>query len=249
MAVGLSKNVDSFGFRMRGHDVLRVEALSDVVFGFALTLLVVSLEVPRTFDQMIHAMRGFPAFGITFLLLTAVWRTHYYFFRRYGLHDPRTMTLNTVLLFVILFYVYPLKFLFNFNLAPLTGASIMIHDTGGTIIPPIRPAQVPVLMTVFGVGFAAVYVLFALMYQNAYLMRTTLGMNPVEEFDTSVAIVGNAILAGTAVVATIVSLALGGRTAGYAGWTYATIPISMYVLRRVTARRRNELAAEMPLAL
>ena len=113
MATTAGKNPDHGAFRMRGHDVLRVEALSDVVFGFALTLLVVSLEVPRTFNQMIDAMRAFPSFAITFLLLITVWRTHYNFFRRYGLHDPRTVRLNTVLLFVILFYVYPLKFLFT----------------------------------------------------------------------------------------------------------------------------------------
>ena len=87
MAVAVSDNLDLAVFRMRGRDVLRVEALSDVVFGFALTLLVVSLQVPRTFDQMIDAMKEFPSFAITFFLLTAVWRTHYYFFRRYGLLD------------------------------------------------------------------------------------------------------------------------------------------------------------------
>ncbi len=34
-------------FRMRGREINRIEAVSDVVFGFALTLLVVSLQVPR----------------------------------------------------------------------------------------------------------------------------------------------------------------------------------------------------------
>ncbi len=36
-------------FRLRGLEVSRIEALSDAVFGFAITLLVVSLEVPRKF--------------------------------------------------------------------------------------------------------------------------------------------------------------------------------------------------------
>ena len=35
--------MDKQPFRNRGHEVTRVEAFSDVVFGFALTLIVVSL--------------------------------------------------------------------------------------------------------------------------------------------------------------------------------------------------------------
>jgi len=35
--------------------VLRIEGLADAVFGFALTLLVVSLEVPNTFDESCRA--------------------------------------------------------------------------------------------------------------------------------------------------------------------------------------------------
>ncbi len=67
---------DPTEFRTRGDQVLRAEALSDVVFGFALTLLVVSLRVPRTFDQLLDAMRSLPSFAVTFLLLITVWRAH-----------------------------------------------------------------------------------------------------------------------------------------------------------------------------
>lgn len=41
-------------FRLRGHEVSRIEALSDAVFGFAITLLVVVLEVPQTFGSADH---------------------------------------------------------------------------------------------------------------------------------------------------------------------------------------------------
>ena len=56
-------------FRWRGGEVSRLEGFSDAVFGFALTLLVVSLEVPQTLDELLRAMRGFildnlPCFGI-----------------------------------------------------------------------------------------------------------------------------------------------------------------------------------------
>ena len=48
-------------FQLRGREMNRIEAVSDVVFGFALALLVVSLEVPHTYADLLNAMRGFPA--------------------------------------------------------------------------------------------------------------------------------------------------------------------------------------------
>src|SRR5438046_2142757 len=91
-------------FRWRGHEVSRIEGLSDAVFAFAITLLVVSLEVPKTFAELAETMHGFGAFLVSFLLLFAVWFNQYKFYRRYGLQDTTTVLLNAVLLFVVLFY-------------------------------------------------------------------------------------------------------------------------------------------------
>ena len=88
----------------RRRDVSRVEGFSDAVFGFAVTLLVVSLEVPKTFDDLILTMRGFPAFAVSFALLFMIWRKHYTFFRRYDLEDGFVIGMTGVLLFVVLFY-------------------------------------------------------------------------------------------------------------------------------------------------
>ena len=41
---------------LRGREVTRLEALSDAVFGFAATLLVVSLEVPQTFPELVKSL-------------------------------------------------------------------------------------------------------------------------------------------------------------------------------------------------
>src|SRR6185295_16823905 len=81
-------------------------------FGFSLSLLVVSLEAPKDYAELMTMMRGFIPFAIAFLLLIDVWLEHHDFFRRYALDDRPTIVLNTILLFVVLFYVYPLKFVF-----------------------------------------------------------------------------------------------------------------------------------------
>src|SRR5947199_1830758 len=103
---------DNKKFRWRSHEVSRTEGLSDAVFGFAITLLVVSLEVPRTFDELMYAMRGFGAFAISFTLLFIVWYNQYKFFRRYNLQDNIKILLNCILIFLALFDSSPLTFVF-----------------------------------------------------------------------------------------------------------------------------------------
>jgi len=76
----------------RNREISRLEGLSDAVFGFAITLLIVSLEVPKTSGELIETMRGFIAFAFTFVMLFSIWHRQFTFFRRYGrppLHGPR----------------------------------------------------------------------------------------------------------------------------------------------------------------
>ena len=90
----LHDHIAKDGFRLRGTEMSRIDAFSDVVFGFALTLIVVSLDVPKTFSDLHNLLRGFFPFAVTFLMLMLVWFTHYKFFRRYGTHDMGTIWLD-----------------------------------------------------------------------------------------------------------------------------------------------------------
>src|SRR3954462_11461140 len=94
-------------FRWRGGEITRLEGFTDAVFAFAVTLLVVSLEVPHTFEELLGTMKGFVAFAACFAILILIWHAHVKFFRRYGLQDAWTVFLNSSLLFVVLLYVYP----------------------------------------------------------------------------------------------------------------------------------------------
>jgi uncharacterized membrane protein len=163
-------------FRWRGGEITRLEGFTDAVFAFAVTLLVVSLEVPKTYTELIATMKGFVAFAICFALLVQIWRRHYLFARRYGLQTPYAIVLNSILLFVVLFYVYPLKFLFTLAVGGLSGG-LLASDRR---ILAIEASQATTLVVIYSVGFSAVFAVFALLYQYAYSKRSELGLNEYE---------------------------------------------------------------------
>jgi uncharacterized membrane protein len=221
-------------FRWRSGEITRLEAFCDVVFGFAVTLLVVSTEVPRTYAELLADMRGFLPFAICFWQLVMIWRTHYRFSRRYGLEDPYTVFLNVVLLFVVLFYVYPLKFVFTLLMSPLTGSSghgdVGWHESS-------------VLMRIYGAGFAAVFSLVTLMYAHAYKFRAALDLNPVEAMETLVEMRENAILAAVGIGSFLIAF----RSPGWAGWFYMVLMPAMWIHGVVSGKKTRVLAQKIGL--
>jgi uncharacterized membrane protein len=173
------RRVGEEDFRWRGEEISRLEGFSDAVFAFAVTLLVVSLEVPDTFEELLATMRGFLAFAICFYLLLIVWYDHYKYFRRYGLNDTPTLWLNSALLFITLMYVYPLKFLFTLLMSELFGFA----ETET-----IELSQFPLLMVIYGAGFVAVQLVFVLMYLRAYRWRAALELDGL--LSMAIAIIG-----------------------------------------------------------
>jgi uncharacterized membrane protein len=150
-------------FRWRGGEISRLEGFTDAVFAFAVTLLVVSLEVPKTFTELAQAMKGFVAFAICFVILIQIWYHHYLFSRRFGLETRYVLVLNSFLLFVVLFYVYPLKFLFTLAVGGLSGVTVPPEALGAMI----HQSQVPALFAIYSLGYTAVFLIFTLMYRYA----------------------------------------------------------------------------------
>ena len=222
--------------RLRGKEISRVEGLSDAVFGFSITLLVVSLEVPHTAAEVLHAMRGFFAFAITFSALFAVWRTQFGFFRRYGLEDNTTVTLTGMLLFVILFFIYPLKFIVGTIVERL-----MMHAGFVKSAEPISGPGFTLMYVALALGWAAVMGVFMLLHRHAYKMREQLQLTPIEIVDTSDRIWHFAASVILGVLAALMWMAVylfPGKDEQVVYPFIALIIILAVVMRRYRARRR-----------
>ena len=241
----IDKKVGRGKFRWRSHEVSRIEGLSDAVFGFAITLLVVSLEVPKTFTELSQLMSGFGAFAISFVLLFLVWFNQHKFFRRYGLQDAPTVWLNAALLFVILFYVYPLKFLFTFLVDRFTGGHGEVRLPNGNVEEMISsPEQMGTLMLIFSAGYFAVFAVFVLLHLHAYRKREMLELTRVERFDTLSSVQESALNCGIAFLSICIVLIGGARYAGFSGMIYMLTGVVMAAHGWVMGSRRQRLVQQ-----
>jgi uncharacterized membrane protein len=231
-----------FKFRPRSHGVSRIEAFSDVVFGFSLTLLVVSLEVPRTFDALLADMRGFVPFAMCFSIFALVWWEHHNFFRRYGLEDGTTATLNFILLFVMLLYTYPLKFLFTGIFNEVTGYK-NVNEANGQAGSWLNAQQTPTLMIIYGLGYATVFLVFVLLYWNALRQKRALQLTALEIFDTHSSMIESGLSFGVGTLCAATAAILPIRVAGLAGYLFFLIPIGMTLMGMLRGKARRKLEA------
>ena len=232
MSLPLHTHIQKDGFRLRGVDLARIDAFSDVVFGFALTLLVVSLEVPKNYSEFHQSLGGFFPFAICFLFLMMVWHAHYKFFRRFGTHDFATIVINAMLLFFVLFYVYPLKFLSTFVTSVFSG-----HENGSIE----TYQQLTELMILFGVGFATIYFLIGALYWNGYRQRKSLELSRLESLLTRGYIADSFGVAAVGLLSGLVAWRLPAHNAGLAGLTFLLIAVYRPVLSRRVRRRAENM--------
>jgi hypothetical protein len=189
-------------------------------------------------------MRGFGAFAISFALLFLVWFNQYRFFRRYGLQDHLTVILNGVLLFVVLFYVYPLKFLFTTLVDRLLGGHNEIRLPNGNVEAALEPGQIGSLMLIFGAGYLAVFGVFVLLFWHAYRKREQLQLNKFELLDTRSSLQESILHCSISVLSILIILVGGSGFAGIAGMTYMLTGVVMGTHGSIMGRRRRRLEKE-----
>lgn len=225
-------------FRWRGHDVSRLEAVSDAVFAIALALVMLSGGVPTRISELRAAFEQIVPFVASFAVIAMFWHAHYLFFRRYGLRDGWSAFLNAVLLFLVLLFAYPLKLLFALVSQALLGigAAFPLRELVDDDFP---------IMPVYSLGFGAIYVVLALMYRHAWKLRDELELDALERGVTRQYIESSMIMIAFALVSTTLALVLPGRLVQFAGWIFFGIGPAMgvHAWRWGVRRERMRIAA------
>ncbi len=222
------------GFRLRGMDMTRTETFTDAAFAFALTLLVVSVDsIPSTYAELVTAVQGIPAFGLSCALLFLFWYGHWNWSRRYGLEDFPSIVLSFLLVFVMLCYVYPMKYVTSIFVAWITNRRLDVDANIDSI------EELYGIFTIYSAGFVALCVAMLLLYWRAWHRRDDLGLSALERFVTRSEMGSWCIMLGVGFLAILMGLFAPRHTMTVPGWAYMLLPVIMplYGMRRGRQQR------------
>lgn len=235
-------------FRFRGTDNTRIEALSDGVFAIATALLVISSSMPETFNDLLKFLEDLIPFAVCMTMLMLIWYQHYVFFIRYGFKDAKIVAINTLLLFLILFYVYPLKFLFKllYQMFPamMSGDQEKLNHLFTKIMP---SNEAPVLMSIYGFGAAAIFFTLTWMYFIAWKRRNQLELTKLEAFQTKSSMVSNLLMGLVPMVSFVISISVSDSITAfsYSGMVYMIYPILMPVFGYISWSQQEKLLTKI----
>lgn len=195
--------------------VHRLEAFSDIVMGFVLAEMAVTLVIPKTVPSMGDLLANLAAFPLPFGLVAILWTLHTRLFATYFVLNALMMVLNFAMLasLVMMSYVF----------------SLAMHFAG-------MPGAAPI-MGMWFYCFAATYVLLASMYGiGTYLRRAEL---TPREFSSGVERVVGAVVGSGALVlvGTLFPHFNHVRQANHALLYVAGLAIAAFALRLVIRRR------------
>jgi uncharacterized membrane protein len=182
--------------RIRRHQPTRLEGFVDAAFAFAITLLVISIgHTPATVPEMLHALRGIPAFALCFVLLARLWNAHRTWSRHYDIEDVTSTVLSLALVFMVLVFVHPLRLLFALLFAWVSHGFLVDQPVNMSDVEELRWG-----FEVYAVGFGTICAIFALLYRHAVRHAARIGLDAQEQIATRMYVAIWTVLTATAAV-------------------------------------------------
>ena len=220
----------------RGQQMTRLETFTDAAFAFAVTLLAISIDqIPSSYPELVETLKGAPAFIASFALLILYWRAHHVWSQQYGLDDLPSVILTSVLVCLILIYVYPMKILFSLSFGFMSNGWFPSNFELNFF------TEFRGLVTIYAAGFLLLNLAVSSLYFHAWRQRERLEMSSREAFDTMAEAIAWVFVASVALVSIILVWTLPDRWASASTWVYGLLfffnPVYLAVLKRIRKRK------------
>jgi hypothetical protein len=173
----------------------------------------------------------------------SIWHHHFTFFRRYDLDDQRTISLNTILLFLVLFFVYPMKFLFSLVSVNFLGSGDEARPQVWDSNPQIANIQVEHVLMLYGLGFFFVYFVFVLLTYHAWRKRGELDLNELEKLLTRESLADKIATSLIGLLCVLLARITRDSAPGTAGLIFCLIPFQHIAISIYFKRKRKALEA------
>lgn len=218
----------------------RLDAFVDAAFAFAVSLLIIAGAEPlSSFEDLVRALHRIPAFAAGFALIAMFWMAHRDFGRLAPMRDGWTVLLSLLVVFFALVYVFPLRLLTESGMGFLSGGRL----PGRELIDSL--ADLRGAYTVYGLGFAALAVLYALLYGHVARSGEQLGADSAARARGSVSRDIWRLIAAVGLISAASAWLLPIGAAPWApGFAYWLIPLGLLVLSLL--RRARVRAGQAP---
>ena len=206
------------GMRLRGLAMTRIETFADAAFAFAVTLLVISVDdVPRSFDEMITALKSIPVFLFASAQVFVFWLAHRNWSRVYGLDDRVAVLLTLLLVLSLLVLVFPLRIVYAFGASDITNYWI---PEPFLLDPVLWTDQIRVIFIMLGVSWAWLAGVVVAMFAYVLKRPDRLDLNDAELDNANTHISFFSILGLSGVFSIVLAATVPGEWVKLAGYQY-----------------------------
>lgn len=220
----------------RGKENTRLNSLTDAVFSIALALLIFNITDADSFKDLMAFAKSFPALLVSIIFLYLVWKEHVSFTELYHIKGFVLQLLNVIFIALVIFYVYPLRFLTRLLTSMLFNLNIELV---------IESSEVPQLMIFYGAVAFSIYFIMFLFYLTIIKQKQQHGFTEYELLHTKSHGMRVLIMSAIPLLSLTLSYFIQGTSIMWAsiigGCTYGLYPILIQLWRGRFERNRAAL--------
>ena len=234
------------GMRLRGLAMTRLETFVDAAFAFAVTLLVISVDdVPRSFEELVLALKNIPVFLAASAQLFLFWIAHRSWSRVYGLDDGVTVVLTLLLVASLLVMVFPLRIVYSFGAADITDGWIpapfeLDAATWGD--------QLRLMFVMLGASWAWLAGVVVAMFAYALRQGDALDLNDAERANASMYMRNFGLLACSGLLSIALASTMPDHLVPLAGYQYFLLILLPFFARALPSHRGGRKMQPRPMS-